>query len=322
MPSIEAKDSHGLQSSAFGRDGIIRAQVKDGGHKLYSSLEEAYTAVFTAHGISSDVDGVSSPDVLELQKRSSIEVTKPVSGVSAEKEIYTMPMGPMPCSEPFRCTIDHWRSREVKVTVVRRECTAIKLESIAGGYVCGQFKQISEVYSGTKGNTTFDVDTQAVGDNTILNILIVVCVVLAVLVSMILFMKVRSLSRLNMAYTHVDRYLADQPASLDERRKKEYLKDRKKNEKANKKQQELWKKKSDQIKKNIQKKRDEFSRRMKAIKRENHKREHELKAKIHREKLERQALEKQAKAEAEARKKHKKAQAEAEYQRLLHAGKH
>ena len=41
-----------------------------------------------------------------------------------------------------------------------------------------------------------------------------VCVVLAILVSMILFMKVRSLSRLNMAYSHVDKYLADQPAQL------------------------------------------------------------------------------------------------------------
>ena len=267
------------------------------------------------------MDGISDSDILELQKASSIEVTKPISGVSADMSKYTMPMGPMPCSEPFRCTTDHWRSREVKVTVIRRECTAIKKDPRLG-HVCAQFKQISEVYAPTKGNTTFDAETQAVGDNTILHILIVVSIVLAMLVSMILFMKVRSLTRLNKAYSHVDKYLAGQPASLDERRKKQYLEDRKKNEKVSKKQQELWKKKSDQIKKNIQKKRDEFSRRMKAIKRENQKREHELRQKIHREKLERQALEKKAKAEQEARNRHKKAQAEAEYQRLLHAGKH
>ena len=321
VPSIEAKGDDGLHSSAFGRDGIIKLKKIDGGHKLYGSLEEAYTAIFTAHGIASHVDGVSSADVLELQKRSTIEVTTAVSGVSADKGKYVIPMGPMPCSEPFVCTTDHWRSREVKVTVVRRECAEIGFD-LRFGYKCTQFKQISEVYAGTKGNTTFDADTQAVSDNTILHIAIVVVVVLGVLVSMILFAKFRTAMRLSTAYHHVDKHLANQPPSLDERRAKSHLKERKKNEIVSKKQQELWKKKSLQIKKNIEKKKDEFSRRMKAIRRENQKRVHELKAKMHREKVERQALEKKKRLEEEARRKHEKAKAEAEYQQLLHSGKH
>ena len=66
MPSIEAKDSHGLQSSAFGRDGIIRAQVKDE-DTAHSSLEEACTAASQHMGFLR-CRRVSSPDVLELRR--------------------------------------------------------------------------------------------------------------------------------------------------------------------------------------------------------------------------------------------------------------
>lgn len=52
-----------------------------------------------------------------------------------------------------------------------------------------------------------------------------------------------------------------------------YRLERAKSEKGQKKQAELWDKKSKMIKHNIQKKKDEFKRRMKAIKKENQRRE-------------------------------------------------
>lgn len=142
VPEIEMTYD-GSQSTRFGLDGIIHDSTielngeKNNAHmesrvKLYASLEEAFTSVFNAHGIASAVDAVSDSDVLVLQSRCDIEVTKPSDMVSAERALYTLPMGPMPCSEPFKCTFMHWRSREVKVNVMRRKCTRIMYDRSLG----------------------------------------------------------------------------------------------------------------------------------------------------------------------------------------------
>jgi len=316
----------GSQSTRFGLDGIIHATENEINGaptdatkeriKLYGSLEEAFTAVFTAHGIASAVDSVSDSDVLVLQSRCDIEVTTPTDSVSAETALYTLPMGPMPCSEPFWCTFMHWRSREVKVNVMRRKCTKIMKDPLLG-YKCAQFEQMKELYSGTKGNTTFDQETQGAKDSTILHILIGVCAVLAFLVSIIAFMKVRTSMRLNKAYDHVDKHLAGQPASIDQRRSAQHLMERGKTEKSQKKQAELWDKKSKLIKQNIQKKKDEFKRRMKAIKKENQRRERDLKAKISFEANEKKRLEERRAKIAEHRRTIAQNKAKSEYEALL-----
>ena len=232
VPSIETT-LDGSQSTRFGLDGIIHASsIEVNGNlnqdqsknrqKLYSSMEEAFTAVFTAHGIASAVDAVSDSDVLVLQSRCDVEITTPTDGVSADKALYTIPMGPMPCSQPFVCTFMHWRSREVKVNVMRRICTRI-IQDPTLGYKCGQFQQLRELYSGTKGNTTYDQESQGASDNTIMFIGIGVALVLAILVSIIMFMKVRTSMRLNKAYEHVDKHLAGQPATIDKRRSGQHL---------------------------------------------------------------------------------------------------
>ena len=125
VPEIEMVYD-GSQSTRFGLDGIIHASETEVNGaptdasmknrvKLYGSLEEAFTAVFTAHGIASAVDAVSDSDVLVLQSRCDIEVTTPTDSVSAESALYTIPMGPMPCSEPFWCTFMHWRRYVSKI---------------------------------------------------------------------------------------------------------------------------------------------------------------------------------------------------------------
>ena len=146
VPSIEMTFD-GSQSTRFGLDGIIHASLHEVNglnnqkemakerQKLYASLEEAFTAVFTAHGIASAVDAVSDSDVLVLQSRCDLELTTPTDSISAEKNVYTIPMGPMPCSEPFVCTFMHWRSREVKVNVVRKKCVKIMKHPMLG-YKC------------------------------------------------------------------------------------------------------------------------------------------------------------------------------------------
>ena len=284
--------------------------------KLYSSLEESFTAIFTAHGIASAVDAVSDADVLVLQSRCDVELTTPTDSVSAEKAVYTIPMGPMPCSEPFICTFMHWRSREVKVNVMRRKCVRIMKDPLLG-YKCAQYMQIHELYSGTKGNTTYDQESQGAKDNTIMWIGIATTIVLAAFVSIIMFMKVRTSLRLNKAYQHVDKHLAGQPASIDKRRQKEHLLHREKTEKGQKKQAELWDKKSKLIKNNIQKKKDEFKRRMKAIKKENQRREHDLKSKIAFEAKESKQLVERRKKVTEQRALISKKKAEMEYNKLL-----
>lgn len=185
------------------------------------------------------------------------------------------------------------------------------------GYKCAQFEQMKELYSGTKGNTTFDQETQGAKDSTILHILIGVCAVLAFLVSIIAFMKVRTSMRLNKAYDHVDKHLAGQPASIDQRRSAQHLMERGKTEKSQKKQAELWDKKSKLIKQNIQKKKDEFKRRMKAIKKENQRRERDLKAKISFEANEKKRLEERRAKIAEHRRTIAQNKAKSEYEALL-----
>jgi len=327
IPEIEMIED-GSQSTRFGLDGIIHASKEElngkpqdlnaekNRVKLYSSLEEGFTAVFTAHGIASAVDAVSDSDVLVLQSRCDIELTASSDLVSAEKALYTIPMGPMPCSEPFICTFMHWRSREVKVNVMRRKCVRIMKDPLLG-YKCAQFMQIRELYSGTKGNTTYDQESQGAKDNTIMMIGITVSIVLAGFVAVIMFMKVRTSLRLSKAYEHVDKHLAGQPASIDKRRQKEHLLHRAKTEKGQKKQAELWDKKSKLIKENIQKKKDEFRRRMKAIKKENQRREHDLKSKIAFEAKEKKQMEDRRKKIAEQRILISKKKAEMEYNKLL-----
>lgn len=327
VPGIEMIED-GSQSTRFGLDGIIHAASEElngspqdsdsakSRQKLYSSLEESFTAIFTAHGIASAVDAVSDADVLVLQSRCDVELTTPTDSVSAEKAVYTIPMGPMPCSEPFICTFMHWRSREVKVNVMRRKCVRIMKDPLLG-YKCAQYMQIHELYSGTKGNTTYDQESQGAKDNTIMWIGIATTIVLAAFVSIIMFMKVRTSLRLNKAYQHVDKHLAGQPASIDKRRQKEHLLHREKTEKGQKKQAELWDKKSKLIKNNIQKKKDEFKRRMKAIKKENQRREHDLKSKIAFEAKESKQLVERRKKVTEQRALISKKKAEMEYNKLL-----
>lgn len=123
--------------------------------------------------------------------------------------------------------------------------------------------------------------------------------------------------RLNKAYDHVDKHLAGQPASIDERRNKQHLLERKKNEKGQKKQAEMWAKKSKMIKRNIQTKRDEFRRRMKAIKAENRRREKAIRQKLKEEKANKERLQKDQKKMDQARQKAAKAKADADYKALL-----
>ena len=370
VPSIEMTFD-GSQSTRFGLDGIIHASLHEVNglnnqkemakerQKLYASLEEAFTAVFTAHGIASAVDAVSDSDVLVLQSRCDLELTTPTDSISAEKNVYTIPMGPMPCSEPFVCTFMHWRSREVKVNVVRKKCVKImkhpmlgykcKWWVVGGGwwvvvgarfshcfassfflchwlhsctaFLCcvpgAQFQQLKEMYSGTKGNTTYDQESQGASDNTIMWIGMAVGFVLAILVSIIMFMKVRTSMRLNQAYDHVDKHLAGQPATIDRRRSEHHLKERAKAESGQEKQKQLWDKKSKMIKQNIQKKKDEFKRRMKAIKKENQRRERDLRDKIEFEALERAKLNKRRAKIREHRAEIAKKKAEQEYNKLL-----
>ena len=365
VPSIEMTFD-GSQSTRFGLDGIIHASLHEVNglnnqkemakerQKLYASLEEAFTAVFTAHGIASAVDAVSDSDVLVLQSRCDLELTTPTDSISAEKNVYTIPMGPMPCSEPFVCTFMHWRSREVKVNVVRKKCVKIMKHPMLGykckwwvvggcgctvfslfcfffflchwlhsctAFLCcvpgAQFQQLKEMYSGTKGNTTYDQESQGASDNTIMWIGMAVGFVLAILVSIIMFMKVRTSMRLNQAYDHVDKHLAGQPATIDRRRSEHHLKERAKAESGQEKQKQLWDKKSKMIKQNIQKKKDEFKRRMKAIKKENQRRERDLRDKIEFEALERAKLNKRRAKIREHRAEIAKKKAEQEYNKLL-----
>ena len=171
------------------------------------------------------------------------------------------------------------------------------------GYRCAQFHQITELYAGVKGNTTYDKASQSTSDNTILIIAIIIIAFFAGLIAVIFFMKARTNTRLNKAYQHADDKLADQPASIDERRSKAFLKERAKDEKESKKRALLWEKKSKIIKQKIKDKKADFQRRMKAIRRENEKRGKVMKMKMKRDQavLRRQAKE-QAKAIEDAKK--------------------
>ena len=185
------------------------------------------------------------------------------------------------------------------------------------GYKCSQFTQLRELYSGTKGNTTYDQESQGASDTTIRDIGIGVAVVLAFLVSIIAFMKVRTSMRLNKAYEHVDKHLAGQPAAIDKRRSDAHLLDRAKTEKSQAKQAELWDKKSKMIKNNIQKKKDEFKRRMKAIKKENQRREKDIKHKIQFEASENAKVEQRRAKIREQRAEIARMKAKAEYDALI-----
>ena len=143
--------------------------------------------------------------------------------------------------------------------------------------------------------------------------------VLAILVSIIMFMKVRTSIRLNKAYDHVDKHLAGQPATIDRRRSEHHLKERAKHESGQEKQKQLWDKKSKMIKQNIQQKKDEFKRRMKAIKKENQRRERDLREKMEFEALERAKLNKRRAKIREHRAEIARKKAEQEYNKILAA---
>lgn len=148
-----------------------------------------------------------------------------------------------------------------------------------------------------------------------------VAFVLAIFVSIIMFMKVRTTIRLNKAYDHVDKHLAGQPATIDQRRQEQHLLERQKQEKGQEKQKLLWDKKTKMIKRNIEKKKNEFKRRMKAIKKENQRREKELREKIEFEALEKKKLEERRQKIREHRATIAKKKQEAEYNKLLAAHK-
>merc|ERR1711912_138260 len=165
--------------------------------KEYESLEEVYTAVWKAHGIAVQQDDMTESDLLDIQRRTDIEITQAVSGVG-DLSVYKLPV-PMPCSEPFVCSMNNFRSRELKFNIVRRKCAAAEFapdKSVR----CARFFPLVEEYAGTAGSTTFDQNPRSASDDVILYVAMIMGSILAFLVATIVFMRLKTSVRLKKAY--------------------------------------------------------------------------------------------------------------------------
>lgn len=256
----------------------------------YRSLKEVIFTVWKAHGIATVQEGMTMTDLLEIQARTEVEVTTAVSGVGGRTS-YKLPI-PLPCSEPFMCSDYNFRSRNLKINVVRRRCAEAGYDK-DGVVKCSKFHKISEQFSTNMGNTTFDMKPPP-GDDIVLIVAGAIGGVIALLLSSILFLRLKTIIRLKKAYSHAEKNLDGIPKAICPVEGKDYLKKRKNDEKDQKYKKKLWKLKFDRSVKNTEKKKKLAQLKSKKINKEAEKKAKKLKKLLEKQERERRLHERES----------------------------